>query len=90
MSKAVAIVGAGFGAGWEWTKVKDVMRETLFSTIYRACKEWKQWQGRSRFFERMNLVRQIMFLSIENDWAPGRGPKDLPYAALDENDFWLA
>lgn len=81
---------AGFGAGWEWTKVKDVMRETLFSTIYRACKEWKQWQGRGRFFERMNLVRQMMFLTIENNWLPGRGPRSLPYAAFEENDFWFA
>ena len=37
---------AGFGKGWEWTKVKDVIRETLFSRIYRACKEWKGWTGR--------------------------------------------
>ncbi len=81
---------AGFGAGWEWTKVKDVIRETLFSTIYRACKEWKQWRGRSRFFERMDLVRQLMFLSIENRWIPGRGPTGLPYAAFEEDDFWFA
>ncbi|HEU5246127.1 MAG TPA: hypothetical protein VFU09_03460 [Candidatus Udaeobacter sp.] len=32
---------AGFGKDWEWTKVKDVIRETLFSQVYRACKEWK-------------------------------------------------
>jgi hypothetical protein len=81
---------AGFGAGWEWTKVKDVMRETLFSTIYRACKEWKQWQGRNRFVERMDLVRQMMFLTVENGWVLGRGPRGLPYAAFEENDFWCA
>src|SRR5438552_18653916 len=27
---------AGFGKGWEWTKVKDVIRGTLFSKIYRV------------------------------------------------------
>ena len=32
---------AGFGKGWEWTRVKDIIRETLFSRIYRACREWK-------------------------------------------------
>jgi hypothetical protein len=80
---------AGFGAGWEWTKVKDVIRETLFSTIYRACKEWRRWQGRGRFFERMEVVRQMMFLTIERGWAPGCGPAGLPYVAFDENEFWF-
>ena len=36
----MAIV-AGFGKGWVWTRVNDVVRETLFSRVYRACKEWK-------------------------------------------------
>ncbi len=56
---------AGFGQGWEWTKVKDVIRETLFSKIYRACKERKGWTGRGNFFERMEVVRQVMILTIE-------------------------
>jgi hypothetical protein len=75
---------AGFGKEWEPTKVKDVMRETLFSQVYRACKEWKQWQGRGHFYERMDLVRQIMFLTIENDWPVGYGPGGLPYAECEE------
>jgi hypothetical protein len=58
---------AGFGKGWEWTKVKDVIRETLFSRIYRACKEWKNWTGRGQFCDRMDLVRQMMILTIEHD-----------------------
>jgi hypothetical protein len=80
---------AGFGKGWEWTKVKDVIRQTLFSTIYRACKEWQRWQGRGRFFERMRLVRQMLFLTIEHGWPVGCGPVGLPYAALNEEDFWF-
>ena len=80
---------AGFGAGWEWTKVKDVMRETLFSRVYRACKEWRQWRGRERFFERMDLVRQMMFLTIENGWEVGRGPGGLSYSSFEEENFWF-
>ncbi len=78
---------AGFGASWEWTKVKDVIGKTLFSTIYRACKEWQEWEGRGRFFERMTLVRQIMFLTIERDWTPGYGPGGLLYRAFGEDYF---
>jgi hypothetical protein len=70
---------AGFGKGWEWTKVKDVIRETLFSQIYRACKEWKEWTGRRDFFDRMELVRRMMVLSIENGWSVGCGPGGLSY-----------
>lgn len=71
---------AGFGRAWESTKVKDVIRETLFTQIYRACKEWKRWEGRGRFYERMDLVRRIMFLTIENNWPVGYGPGGAPYA----------
>ena len=74
---------AGFGKGWEWTKVKDVIREALFSRIYRACKEWKGWTGRSNFLERMELVRRIMILTIENGWAIGYGPDCLTYDKCD-------
>lgn len=35
---------AGFGE-WEWTKVKDLVTQSRFSTIYRACKEWLGWTG---------------------------------------------
>jgi len=80
---------AGFGRGWEWTKVKDVVRETLFSQVYRACKEWKRWEGRGDFFKRMALVRQMMFMTIEKGWIPGHGPAGLPYAALDKSEFWF-
>jgi hypothetical protein len=60
--------------------VKDVIRETLFSKVYAACKEWKSWTGRGKFFERMDLVRRMMILTIENGWRVGTGPGDLPYA----------
>ncbi len=70
---------AGFGKGWEWTKVKDVIRETLFSRVYQACKEWKGWAGRGRFFERMLLVRRMMIATIECAWLVGCGPGGLPY-----------
>ena len=80
---------AGFGNGWEWTKVKDLIRETLFSRIYRACKEWKGWSGRRDFFERMDLVRHIVMLTIENGWNIGRGPGDRGYDECG-GCFWQA
>lgn len=75
---------AGFGAGWEWTKVKDVIRETLFSRVYQACKQWKNWQGRGQFFERMDLVRSLVILTIENGWEPGFGPGRIRYDHMAE------
>ena len=71
---------AGFGSAWEWTKVKDVIRETLLSKIYQACKEWKTWEGRGRFYERMDLVRRIMILTIEKGWRVGYGPGGSRYS----------
>ena len=67
---------AGFGSGWEWTKVKDIICETLFSRIYQACKEWRGWTGRGQFFERMDLTRRVMILTIEQGWNPGWVPPE--------------
>src|SRR5438132_3427663 len=64
---------AGFGKAWRWTQVKDIVRETLFSRVYGACKECKGWTGRREFFERMDLVRRMIVLTIEEGWMPGRG-----------------
>ncbi len=75
---------AGFGKSWEWTKVKDIVRETLFSRVYAACKEWKGWRGKSGFFERMALARRIMIATIEHGWEGGRGPGGLPYSECPE------
>jgi hypothetical protein len=79
---------AGFGKGWEWTKVKDVVRETLFSRIYHACKEWKGWTGRGQFFERMDVVHRVMISTIEYRWLVGFGPNGLTYDQCDDS-FYL-
>lgn len=68
-----------FGEGWEPTKCKDVEKQSIFSKIYRACKEWQGWEGRGDFFMRMDLTRHMLFLTIENGWTPGFGPNDKPY-----------
>ena len=69
--------------------MKEVIRETFFSQIYRACKEWRGWTGRAGFFERMQLVRHILISTIENGWDVGSGPGGLPYSAFREEDFWF-
>src|SRR5262249_25295092 len=71
---------AGFGAGWEWTKGKDVIRGTVFSRVYRACKQWKGWTGCRGFFDRMVLVRHMIVLTIENGWGVGFGPCGKAYS----------
>ncbi len=64
--------------------MKDFVRETLFSRVYAACKEWKGWRGKSGFFERMSLARRIMIATIEHGWDAGRGPEGLPYSECGE------
>jgi len=81
-------LGAGFGKRWEWTKVKDIIRETLFSRIYRACKEWKNCTGRGQFYDRMDLVRQMVIVTIERRWSVGCGPRGVPYGKC-ADDFWI-
>jgi hypothetical protein len=70
---------AGFGE-WEWTKVKDLVFECRFCRIYRACKEWLNWQGNRDFFGRMGLVGRIELATIINGWEDGRGPNGQPYS----------
>src|SRR2546425_12103882 len=73
---------AGFGKEWEWTRVKDIVRETSFSRVYRACKKWKGWVGRGHFVERMDFVRRVLVLTIERNWVVGCGPDSKPLSAL--------
>ena len=93
LSKSVPNVSNGwrlcarFGKGWGVDKVKDVIPEALFSRTYRACKEWKQWQGRERFFERIAVARRMMILAIENDWNIGLGPSGKPYSRCSEAEL---
>src|SRR6266567_3589366 len=81
---------AGFGKGWEWTKVKDLIKESVFSRVYRACKEWKRWSGKDGFFERMTFVRMVVIKTIEGGWEIGRGPNKKPYSMCLEEDLCFA
>jgi hypothetical protein len=78
---------AAFGEGWEPTKVKDLIKESLFSTVYRACKEWQGWTGRGHFFERLDLVRRMVFMTIEQGWRAGLGPAEKPYSTCEESEL---
>jgi hypothetical protein len=69
---------AGFGE-WDWTKVKDLVTQSRFSTIYRACKEWLGWTGKKGFFDRMKMVAQLEMRSAIEGWIDGYGPDGKPY-----------
>ena len=69
---------AGFGE-WDWTKVKDLISHSRFSTIYRACRDWLGWKGNKGFFERMKLVAQLEMRSAVECWIDGCGPSGKPY-----------
>ena len=69
---------AGFG-NWEWTKVKDVVFDSPFSRIYRACKEWLHWTGNKDFYARSRFVAFMELQTIMNDWEAGLGPGGKPY-----------
>ena len=81
---------AGFGEGWEWTKCKDVVYNSLFSRVYRACKEWKEWTGREHYFERMEFASQMVFKTIENGWQAGFGPNGKPYWMCAARRNWIS
>ena len=69
---------AGFGK-WEWTKVKDVLLDSPFSNIYRACKEWLHWAGNKDFFARTRFVAFMELQTIINGWEAGLGPNGKLY-----------
>jgi len=77
---------AAFGKGWEWTRVKDVIFDSLFSRTYRAVKDWLGWTGNHDFFGRMRFVRQVVVATIENDWPDVCGPGGKPYSDFDVHD----
>jgi len=80
---------AAFGNGWQPTKAKNIVSLSLFSTIYRACKEWKGWTGRSGFFDRVILARKVFFSTIEGGWEPGLGPDGKSYSTCSREELGL-
>jgi hypothetical protein len=69
---------AGFGT-WEWTKVRDVVFDSAFTRIYKACKEWLEWTGNKNFLQRMSLVQLLERRTIAEGWSVGVGSSDKPY-----------
>jgi hypothetical protein len=69
---------AGFG-DWDWTKVKDVVFDSLFCRIYRACREALSWTGNKNFRDRMRLVQWLEIRTITEGWKEGLGPGDKPF-----------
>lgn len=47
----------------------------------------KRWKTIADNLSRMELARQIMFLSIEHGWEPGKGPGGVAYSNLSE-EVW--
>lgn len=70
---------AGFGEGWERTKVRDVIANSLFSQTYRECKEKEGWIGKGGFFKRMSIVRERMITIIEGEREAGLGLPEMRY-----------
>jgi hypothetical protein len=56
--------------------LSDVISDSVFSRIYRACKDWVD---KGRFFERMALLRMLLIKTIEEGWEIGLGPFGKPY-----------
>ena len=77
---------AGFGP-WTWTKVSDVVNDTPFTRIYRACKERFGWTGNRDFFERMRKVGCLLRRTITEGWTDGLGPGGRPYSCFSMLDL---
>jgi hypothetical protein len=69
---------AGFG-DWDWTKVKDVVFDSLLCRVYRACKEAFYWTGNKHFRDRLRLVQWLEIRTITEVWKEGLGPSDKQY-----------
>jgi hypothetical protein len=76
---------APFGK-WNATRVKDVVRDTLFTRTYRAVKEWLGWTGNHGFFDRMRFVRRVVAATIRHSWPDACGPGRQPYRDFDPYD----
>jgi len=66
-----------------------VVTESLFSTIYRACKDWKGWRGKDIGFSRIFFARHFYLKTIEEGWEPGFGPNGKPYSECSDEELGL-
>jgi len=80
---------AGFGE-WDWTRVKDLLSQSRFSTIYRACQKWLRWTGNKGFFERVEFVALLEMRSAIEGWSDGFGPGGKPYGMCTREEIYGA
>jgi hypothetical protein len=73
-----AFAALGGCGEWDWARVKDIILDSAFSRIYRACKEWLGWKGKKGFFERMALVAFLEMRTAMEGWIDGCGPGEKP------------
>jgi hypothetical protein len=78
---------AGFG-DWDWTEVKDVVFDSLFCRIYRACKGAFSWTGNKNFRDRMRLVQWLEIRTISEGWKEGLGPGERSYSAFSSAELF--
>jgi hypothetical protein len=63
------------------------VKPTVWGTVYRPCKVWQGWTGRGHFFERLDLARRMVFMTIEQGWKAGLGPSERPYSMCDDGEL---
>lgn len=69
-------------------RVKDIVFDSAFSRIYRACKEWLGWTGKKGFFDRMKLVAFLEMRTAVEGWIDGCGPEGKPYWMCCKEELW--
>lgn len=82
-------IWAAFGKGWKPTRSRDIVKDSLFSRCYRACKEWKGWLGKANVAGRMAMARRMFLKTIEHGWPDGRGPGGKPYSECSDQELHL-
>jgi hypothetical protein len=68
---------------------KGCGQKNLFSTIFRACKDWRGWSGHGNSFEIMGFARRMLFMTIRGAWRAGLVPGVKPCWMSSEEKLYL-
>lgn len=70
---------AGFGKCWDWSKVSNIMVNSLEAEVTRAVMKAFRWKGNKHYALRKTMIKRLVENTVLYGWEPGRGPDGKPY-----------
>lgn len=80
---------AGFGKCWNWSKVSNIMVNSLEAEVTRAAMRAFKWKGNTSYHGRKIMIASLVANTVLHGWEPGLGPNRKPYEQCSPKELMM-